>query len=101
MARTPRTRCSPVSMAPHRSSPGPSRTASSSTSASRARGRPSSSPSEVFDRVLVPAEYRDALSERAWLQALLDVERALAVADARAGLIPSEAAEAIAAACDA
>ena len=55
----------------------------------------------MFDRVLVPAEYRDALSERAWLQALLDVERALAVADARAGLIPSEAAEVIAAACDA
>jgi 3-carboxy-cis,cis-muconate cycloisomerase len=55
----------------------------------------------VFDRILVPAEYCDALADRAWLQALLDVERALAVAQARAGVIPTEAADAIAAACDA
>lgn len=37
--------------------------------------------------------------DRAWLQALLDVERALAAAQARAGLVPQPAAEAIAACC--
>ncbi|HEY7706940.1 MAG TPA: 3-carboxy-cis,cis-muconate cycloisomerase [Gaiellaceae bacterium] len=55
----------------------------------------------MFDRILVPTEYRDALSGGAWLQALLDVERALAAAQARAGVIPTEAADAIAAACGA
>jgi 3-carboxy-cis,cis-muconate cycloisomerase len=38
-------------------------------------------------------------SDRAWLQALLDVEAALARAGARAGLVPPDAAEAIARAC--
>jgi 3-carboxy-cis,cis-muconate cycloisomerase len=37
----------------------------------------------------------------AWLQALLDAERSLAVAQARAGLIPESSAAAIAACCDA
>jgi 3-carboxy-cis,cis-muconate cycloisomerase len=53
----------------------------------------------VFERIFVPAEFREALSDRAWLQAMLDVERALAAAEARAGVIPGDAAEAIAAAC--
>jgi 3-carboxy-cis,cis-muconate cycloisomerase len=53
----------------------------------------------VFERIFVPAEFRDALSDGAWLQALLDAERALAAAEAHAGVIPAEAAEAIAAAC--
>jgi 3-carboxy-cis,cis-muconate cycloisomerase len=53
----------------------------------------------VFERLLVPAELREATSETAWLQALLDAERALAAAEARAGVIPTAAAEAIAAAC--
>ncbi len=44
---------------------------------------------------------RTAVSGRAWLQAMLDFEAALAVAEARVGLVPTEAAEAIAAACDA
>lgn len=38
---------------------------------------------------------------RAWLQAMLDVERSLAVAQARAGLAPGAAAAAIAACCSA
>jgi 3-carboxy-cis,cis-muconate cycloisomerase/3-oxoadipate enol-lactonase len=41
------------------------------------------------------------LSDRAWLQALLDAERALAVAEHRAGIVPEAAAAAIAAACQA
>ncbi|HEX4718821.1 MAG TPA: 3-carboxy-cis,cis-muconate cycloisomerase [Thermoleophilaceae bacterium] len=40
-------------------------------------------------------------SDRAWLQAMLDFEAELARACASVGLVPSEAAEAIAAACDA
>jgi 3-carboxy-cis,cis-muconate cycloisomerase len=55
---------------------------------------------DVFDAIFVPAEFREAVSDRAWLQAMLDVERALAVAEARAGVIPPGAAEAIAAACE-
>jgi 3-carboxy-cis,cis-muconate cycloisomerase len=55
--------------------------------------------SELFERIFVPAEFRAAVSDRAWLQAMLDVERALAAAEAQAGVIPAEAAEAIAAAC--
>jgi 3-carboxy-cis,cis-muconate cycloisomerase len=55
----------------------------------------------VFQAIFVPAEFRDALSDRAWLQAMLDAERALAVAEARVGVIPVEAAEAIGAACSA
>ena len=41
------------------------------------------------------------LSDRAVLQAMLDAERALAVASARAEIVPEAAAAAIAAACDA
>ena len=53
----------------------------------------------MFERIFVPAEFRDAVSGHAWLQALLDAERTLAVAEARVGVIPADAAEAIAAAC--
>jgi 3-carboxy-cis,cis-muconate cycloisomerase len=53
----------------------------------------------VFDRLLVAQEFREATSDTAWLQALLDAEAALAVANARAGAIPEDAGEAIAAAC--
>ena len=55
----------------------------------------------VFERIFVPAAFSDAVSDRAWLQAMLDVERALAAAEARAGVIPADAAKAIAAACSA
>ena len=54
----------------------------------------------MFERIFLPDEFREAVSDRAWLQAMLDAERALAAAEARAGVIPSEAAEAIAAACE-
>ena len=64
---------------------------------------PSSSKSEasllggVFGRGRVAAEVGD----RAFLQAMLDTEAALARASAKAGLVPVEAAEAIAAQCQA
>jgi 3-carboxy-cis,cis-muconate cycloisomerase len=51
----------------------------------------------VFARGRAAAEVDD----RAWLQAMLDFEAALARAGARAGLLPVEAAETIAAACSA
>ena len=53
----------------------------------------------MFEAIFVPDDVREAVSDRAWLQALLDSERALALAEARAGVIPADAAEAIAAAC--
>ena len=48
----------------------------------------------------MPVDYREAVSDRAWIQAMLDAERALAAAEAGAGVIPAEAADAIAAACE-
>jgi 3-carboxy-cis,cis-muconate cycloisomerase len=53
----------------------------------------------VFEGIFVPDDVREAVSDRAWLQALLDAERALALAEARAGVIPAAAADAIAGAC--
>jgi 3-carboxy-cis,cis-muconate cycloisomerase len=53
----------------------------------------------MFERLFVPMELREGFSDTAWLQALLDVERALAAAEARVGLIPEDAAQAIAEAC--
>ncbi len=53
----------------------------------------------AFDALFVPAELREAVSGRSWLQAMLDVERALAAAGASVGLVPAPSAEAIAAAC--
>jgi 3-carboxy-cis,cis-muconate cycloisomerase len=47
------------------------------------------------------AEVDREVGGRAWLQALLDVERSFAAAQARAGLIPGSAAAAIAACCTA
>jgi 3-carboxy-cis,cis-muconate cycloisomerase len=52
-----------------------------------------------FEALFVPADLREATGERAWLQAMLDFEAALATAQAHAGLIPEEAAREIAAAC--
>ncbi len=52
----------------------------------------------TFDAIFVPDELREAVSDRAWLDAMLDFERALAEAEARAGVIPADAARAIAAA---
>ena len=56
---------------------------------------------DLFEPIFAPDEIREAVGGRAWLQAMLDAEAALAVAEARAGLIPAEAAEAIAGCCDA
>jgi 3-carboxy-cis,cis-muconate cycloisomerase len=53
----------------------------------------------TFDAIFVPDELREAVSDSAWLRAMLDFERALAAAEARAGVIPEDAAAAIAEAC--
>ncbi len=53
----------------------------------------------LFDGVLARGGARAAVDDGAWLQALLDVEAALARAQAAAGVIPAEHADAIAAAC--
>ncbi len=53
----------------------------------------------TFEAIFVPDGLREAVSDEAWLQAMLDFERALAAAEARAGVIPADAAEAIAEAC--
>jgi 3-carboxy-cis,cis-muconate cycloisomerase len=54
----------------------------------------------TFDALFVPDELAEATSDRAWLEAMLDFERVLANAEALAGVIPAEAASAIAEACD-
>jgi 3-carboxy-cis,cis-muconate cycloisomerase len=55
----------------------------------------------MFDAIFAPPQLLDELGDRAWLQAMLDSERALARAEAAVGLIPASAAEAIAARCQA
>jgi 3-carboxy-cis,cis-muconate cycloisomerase len=55
----------------------------------------------LFDPVLAHGRVRAVTGDRAWLQAMLDVEVALAAAAADRGVIDREDAEAIAAACDA
>ena len=54
----------------------------------------------LFAPIFVPDAIREATDGRAWLQAMLDAERALAVAEARVGIVPVEAAEVIAGCCD-
>lgn len=53
-------------------------------------------PLGLFDGVLGRGRVREATSDQAWLEAMLDFEVALARASARAGLFPAEEAEAIA-----
>jgi 3-carboxy-cis,cis-muconate cycloisomerase len=53
----------------------------------------------LFDAILERGPVRAAVDDRAWLQAMLDVEAALARAQAAAGVIAAEHAEAIAATC--
>jgi 3-carboxy-cis,cis-muconate cycloisomerase len=53
-----------------------------------------------FEGLFVPDAIRDTLSDRAWLDAMLQAERALAAAEAEAGVITREAADAVAAACE-
>ena len=53
----------------------------------------------LFGEVLARGRVREATTDLAWLQAMLDVEAALARAQAAAGVIAAEHAEAIAAMC--
>jgi 3-carboxy-cis,cis-muconate cycloisomerase len=53
-----------------------------------------------FEALFVPAAMRQAVSDGAWLAAMLEAERALAAAEARVGLIGEDAARAIARACE-
>jgi len=57
------------------------------------------SPGGLFEPILTTDELLEATSARAWLQALLDVEAALAGAEADVGIVPPEAAAAIAEVC--
>ena len=66
--------------------------------------RPSSSSSEsggLFDAMSRRGPVPDRVGDSAYLQAMLDTEAALARAQARAGLIPADHADAISAVCDA
>jgi 3-carboxy-cis,cis-muconate cycloisomerase len=53
----------------------------------------------LFDGVLARGRVREAVGDRAWLQAMLDFEAALARAQARAGLMTVDQAAAIGRAC--
>src|SRR4051795_7160715 len=73
-----------------------------STFTSRGRMKPSSSQSEgLFTDLFARGGVAACVDDRAWLQAMLDFESALAYGLASAGLAPGSAAEAIAAKCDA
>jgi 3-carboxy-cis,cis-muconate cycloisomerase len=61
--------------------------------------RPSSSPSDLFGPLSGDARVDRELTGPAWLAAMLEVERALARVQAGLGLIPADAATAIADAC--
>jgi 3-carboxy-cis,cis-muconate cycloisomerase len=54
---------------------------------------------ELFRPIFVPDRFREAVSGRAWLGAMLEAEGALAIAEARVGMIPPDAAEVIASCC--
>src|SRR5215216_3284098 len=55
---------------------------------------------ELFRPIFVPERFAEAVSGRAWLRAMLEAEGTLAVAQARIGLIPPQAAETIVSCCD-
>ena len=52
-----------------------------------------------FSAIFVPDQLQEAVSDRAWLQGMLDAERALANAGAATGLVTADAAARIGAAC--
>jgi 3-carboxy-cis,cis-muconate cycloisomerase len=54
----------------------------------------------TFGPLFVPGELLGAVSGRGWLEAMLEFEAALARAEAQTGIVPSEAAAAIAERCD-
>jgi 3-carboxy-cis,cis-muconate cycloisomerase len=53
----------------------------------------------AFAGLFVPERVRAAVSDEAWLEAMLEVERALANAESLAGVVPAQAAAAIAEIC--
>ncbi|MFI9508839.1 3-carboxy-cis,cis-muconate cycloisomerase [Nocardia sp. NPDC052566] len=53
----------------------------------------------LFDGVLAAGPVAEQVGDRAWLQAMLDFEGALALASAEAGVLPADAAELIARSC--
>jgi 3-carboxy-cis,cis-muconate cycloisomerase len=55
----------------------------------------------LFAAIFVPDEVRDCVSERAWVEAMLEVESALASAGAAVGVVPADAAAAIVERCQA
>jgi 3-carboxy-cis,cis-muconate cycloisomerase len=55
---------------------------------------------ELFRPIFAPERFVEAISGRSWIRAMLEAEGALAVAQARAGLIPPQAAETIVTCCD-
>ena len=55
----------------------------------------------LFAAIFVPNEVRECVSERAWVEAMLEVESALASAGAAVGAVPADAAAAIAERCQA
>jgi 3-carboxy-cis,cis-muconate cycloisomerase len=55
--------------------------------------------SDLFGELFLPSAVREAVSDRAWIEAMLEFEAALATAEATAGVIPGEAAKAITDAC--
>lgn len=52
-----------------------------------------------FSAIFMSQKLRAAVSDRAWLQGMLDAERALAQASVAVGLVPQQAATRIAEAC--
>lgn len=54
----------------------------------------------TFDALFVPEPLREAVSDRAWVAAMLEAERALANAEALAGVMPAHLAGPIAEACE-
>jgi 3-oxoadipate enol-lactonase len=55
----------------------------------------------LFKPIFVPDNFRETVSGRAWLRAMLDAEGTLAIAQARVGLIPLEAVATVASCCEA
>jgi 3-carboxy-cis,cis-muconate cycloisomerase len=55
----------------------------------------------LFGQIFLPDNLSEAVGDRAWLQAMLDAEAALAAAQAESGLVSREDADAIRACCEA
>ncbi|WP_433262273.1 class-II fumarase/aspartase family protein [Actinosynnema sp. CS-041913] len=62
--------------------------------------KPSSSTSELFGPLFTDPAVEAEISDRAWLRAMLDFERALAIVQARAGIVTEEAARMVVTAID-